>query len=73
MAYMLQDIYFVRHHENHSPRGKLYAKYYNCTRALRTSGLVSKCKKLKKKVLTNMSTRENRLFSMSFFIIICGF
>lgn len=68
MLYILQDIYFVRHQENNSPRGKLYGKYYNSTRALRTSGLVSKCQKPKKRMLTITSTRENRIYSKNFLL-----
>lgn len=36
----LQDVYFMKIGNNKNPKGKLYAKYYNCLRNLKNNGLV---------------------------------
>ncbi|XP_029348429.1 uncharacterized protein LOC107883454 isoform X2 [Acyrthosiphon pisum] len=36
----VKDTYFMKHETNKNPKGKLYAKFYNSMRALKTSGLI---------------------------------
>ncbi|VVC41518.1 Hypothetical protein CINCED_3A016863 [Cinara cedri] len=36
----VKDTYFMKNETNKSPKGKLYAKYYNSIRSLKTSGLI---------------------------------
>ncbi|XP_050535219.1 uncharacterized protein LOC126902218 isoform X3 [Daktulosphaira vitifoliae] len=38
----IKDIYFMRSFKNSTPRGKLYTKFYNNMRSLKTSGLIEK-------------------------------
>jgi len=51
----------MRHGPTNAPRGKLYAKYYNCMRSLKTSGLLNKSVKNSK--LNTMITSRNITFS----------
>ncbi|XP_050063977.1 uncharacterized protein LOC126552899 [Aphis gossypii] len=37
----VKDLYFMKHDSNKNPKGKLYAKYYNSIRLLKTTGLVA--------------------------------
>jgi len=50
----------MRNGPTNAPRGKLYAKYYNCIRLLKTSGLLTSVKKSK---LNTIITSRNITFS----------
>lgn len=55
-----QEIYFVRGTTNTSPKGKLYAKYYNSLRTLKKGGLLQTSKNnYKSKTLTNSELESN--------------
>ncbi|CAI6353988.1 unnamed protein product [Macrosiphum euphorbiae] len=56
----IKEIYFVRGTTNTSPKGKLYAKYYNSLRALKKGGLLQKSKKsYNSNILTRSELESN--------------
>lgn len=58
----IKDIYFMRHGNNKAPRGKLYAKFYNCMRALKTSGLKTNPVKTNNSAHNDTFTKRNDSF-----------
>lgn len=52
----------MRHGNNKAPRGKLYAKFYNCMRALKTSGLKTNAIKSNNSACNEKFTKRNDSF-----------
>lgn len=55
--------YFIKDGNNKNPKGKLYAKYYNSTRMLKTSGLSNK-----RKLKFHTQRRHDNEFGKIFFM-----
>ncbi|KAF0688719.1 Uncharacterized protein FWK35_00035204, partial [Aphis craccivora] len=53
---------FMRHGNNKAPRGKLYAKFYNCMRALKSSGLKTNSVKSNNSAHNDTFIKRNDLF-----------
>jgi len=52
----------MRHGNNKAPRGKLYAKFYNCMRALKSSGLKTNSVKSNNSAHNDTFIKRNDLF-----------
>lgn len=52
----------MRHGNNKAPRGKLYAKFYNCMRAFKTRGLKTNPVKTNNSAFNDTFTKRNDSF-----------
>ncbi|CAI6354025.1 unnamed protein product [Macrosiphum euphorbiae] len=55
----VKDTYFMKDGHNKNPKGKLYAKYYNSMRTLKTSGLVPSKERVKTAVEIHTQRRHD--------------
>ncbi|XP_015369509.1 PREDICTED: uncharacterized protein LOC107165674 [Diuraphis noxia] len=54
----VKDTYFMKDGHNKNPKGKIYAKYYNSMRTLKTSGLVPSKERVKSAVERHTHTQR---------------
>lgn len=63
----MKDTYFIKIGNNKNPKGKLYAKYYNNMRNLKTNGLIEKTSTLHKNKKDNIIDYERSNWTQKVF------